>query len=1108
MDTPNWSSAQAEQALAHLPGPDVQRGRGYAAQDRISEIEWTSPTVLRGRCRGSGTSRYRSTVTLVRRGDTVVDAFGVCSCPVASDCKHCAALILAAVGTADPESPWRALLDEVTAERSEPGPAAPVREVGLEVEARRTPLGELGVGIRPLVCQPDGSWTPHLPWTVALEGSGDGYEPGAFDGLSAIAAIFSSGGVQRYRGVSARLPAQLQLARAPAAFWKVLRGAVDAGLPLLAAGEVESVELTDALAVAYRVEPHDTGAHLSAEITLDDESTDGDDVAVLGEPATGAAVRRGTALRLGPLGTVTPMETRLLTGDPLEIPTADYDDFTAALPALTARRHVTVPDAGLRPPEVSAPFPLLRIEVEDYGSRTRWRTAYRVDGERRDFDPAVPQRQTGFRDSEAERQMWRRARPELELFVIGNSRWRDALAGLNRAGTRLAHKWRTGSSPRRGARVPEPSAPEVMAAKAPIADLLIPLGLDLPDTAILCGELVNRITAPGLIEVEITGEDKDFREVTDPVLHFGTSGAHEWLDLNIEIEVDGELIPITSIIEDLVHGERYSVLASGRYFDLRTPELDRLRDLLFEARALGDLDGAKVNTAHPNATMWDELLSLGVVSEQLAQWHGQMTRLAHARPPGPVEPAPGLAATLRSYQRDGLAWLSFLWDNGLGGILADDMGLGKTVQTLALITRVAQERPNARFLVVAPTSVIGNWAAETGRFAPGLRVATVTSTQKRSGTSLAEQIGDANIVVTSYTLLRIDYDAFAEITWDGAIFDEAQFVKNHHSKTHQAARRLAAPFKLAITGTPMENNVMELWSLISLVAPGLYSSPKKFREHFAVPIENGTDPERLRVLRRRLKPIMLRRTKDQVADDLPPKQESVVGLDLDPAHRKIYDVFLARERQKVLGLLDNWEDNRMQILQALTRMRQLSLHPGLVDDQHSAIASTKITYLSERLPVLLDEGHSALVFSSFTGFLTLIADSLIGAGIAFSYLDGTMSARRRQHEIEQFTSGQTKVFLISLKAGGFGLNLTAADYCFVADPWWNPAAEAQAVDRAHRIGQERPVTVYRLISTGTIEERVIDLQNRKRALFDALIDDGEQFSGALTADDIRRLITP
>ncbi|MDY6811820.1 MAG: DEAD/DEAH box helicase, partial [Actinomycetota bacterium] len=544
----------------------------------------------------------------------------------------------------------------------------------------------------------------------------------------------------------------------------------------------------------------------------------------------------------------------------------------------------------------------------------------------------------------------------------------------------------------------------------------------------------------------------------------------------------------------------------GVYFPLDSPELARIAELVAEAKALGEIENGRVRGDTYNATLWEELLALGVVDRELAQWHERLKQLASAQPPQPCPPPAGLKAQLRDYQTAGLDWLYFLWHNRIGGILADDMGLGKTVQTLAVIATAIEEKPDGRFLVVAPTSVISNWAAEAERFVPGLAVATVTATSARAGAPLAEQIGDSQIVITSYALMRLDFDEIGAIEWTGVIFDEAQFVKNHNAKGHQCARRLTAEIKLAITGTPMENNLMELWSLLSLTAPGLFPSPKVFTEYFRKPIESGTEPDRLAVLRRRIRPVMLRRTKDQVASDLPAKQEQVLSVDLTAKHDKIYQTRLTRERQKVLGLLRDYDENRFEIFRSLTMLRQLSLHAGLVDDKHAKVDSAKIDFLAEQIPELIAEGHSALVFSQFTSFLTLIAQRLDEIGIGYSYLDGSMRAAQRSTAVKKFTSGKTKVFLISLKAGGFGLNLTEADYCFVCDPWWNPATEAQAVDRAHRIGQTRPVTVYRLVSAGTIEEKVVALQDRKRELFSAVIDDGDLFGSAISAEDIRELL--
>ena len=299
---------------------------------------------------------------------------------------------------------------------------------------------------------------------------------------------------------------------------------------------------------------------------------------------------------------------------------------------------------------------------------------------------------------------------------------------------------------------------------------------------------------------------------------------------------------------------------------------------------------------------------------------------------------------------------------------------------------------------------------------------------------------------------------------------------------------------------------MELWALLAITAPGLFPSPKVFTDYFRKPIESGSDKDRLTVLRRRIKPFLLRRTKGQVATELPPKQEQVLVLDLGGKHRKLYDTRMARERQKVLGLLGDWEHNRFQVFRSLTLMRQLSLHAGLVDQSKLDVSSAKVEFLVEQLPALVAEGHSALVFSQFTGFLDILRAQLDAVGTRHAYLDGSLSPRQRDAAVRSFKSGVNQVFLISLKAGGFGLNLTEADYCFVCDPWWNPAAEAQAIDRTHRIGQLRPVTVYRLVSQGTIEEKVVALQERKRGLFNAVVDEGDLFGTAITASEVRELL--
>jgi SNF2 family DNA or RNA helicase len=400
--------------------------------------------------------------------------------------------------------------------------------------------------------------------------------------------------------------------------------------------------------------------------------------------------------------------------------------------------------------------------------------------------------------------------------------------------------------------------------------------------------------------------------------------------------------------------------------------------------------------------------------------------------------------------------------------------------------------------------VVGNWAAEARRFAPGLTVATITEGERRRGIALADLAADVDVVITSYALFRREPEAYEACRWGGLLLDEAQFVKNPNAKATQRARALDVASKFAITGTPMENNLGELWSLFSICSPGLLGSAERFRAHFAMPIERGGDADRLGELRRRIRPFMLRRTKELVAADLPPKTEQVLEIELAPAHRRAYDTLLARERSHVLGLLPTLDENRFEIFRSLTLLRQAALDASLVSETHASVASTKLTVLAEMVGDVVAEGHKVLVFSQFTRFLTRAAEAIEALGIEIAYLDGTTTDR--QAVIDRFREGEAAVFMISLRAGGFGLNLTEADYCILLDPWWNPAVEAQAVDRAHRIGQTKNVMVYRLVATDTIEEKVMALKARKAALFDEIIDTGELHQGRLSADDIRSLL--
>ncbi|GGF13674.1 DEAD/DEAH box helicase [Subtercola lobariae] len=610
------------------------------------------------------------------------------------------------------------------------------------------------------------------------------------------------------------------------------------------------------------------------------------------------------------------------------------------------------------------------------------------------------------------------------------------------------------------------------------------------------------------VRVQIVGTRPPYRELTgSPELTITTveSDKRDWFDLGIVVNMNGYRIPFAPLFKALARKQKKLLMVDKTYLTLDHPVFDRLRELLEEASALDEWQTG-VRISRYQADLWSEFEDLAEETVQAVAWREAVSALNDTELIAPTPLPTGLAASLRPYQLAGFEWLAFLHQHGLGGVLADDMGLGKTLQTLALFAHARQSgaRDAPPFLVVAPTSVVSNWASEAARFTPGLSVKAIAATQAKSPTSLADAARGADIVVTSYTLFRLDEQHYRNLGWSGLVLDEAQFVKNHTSKLHRCAKEFDAPFKLAITGTPLENNLMELWSLFDIVAPGLFASARKFTEDYVRPIERGLDTELLGRLRRRIRPFLMRRTKELVAPELPAKQEQVLNIALTPAHRTLYDTFFQRERQKLLGLIDDLDRNRLIVFRSLTLLRMLSLDASLIDEKYAGLGSAKLDALLEQIEDVAAEGHRALVFSQFTSFLGKAAERLTERGVEFDYLDG--STRRRADVIAHFKAGTAPVFLISLKAGGFGLNLTEADYVFLLDPWWNPATESQAIDRTHRIGQQKSVNVYRLVASDTIEEKVMALKAKKAQLFDAVLDDDAAFSTALSTDDIRGLL--
>jgi SNF2 family DNA or RNA helicase len=468
----------------------------------------------------------------------------------------------------------------------------------------------------------------------------------------------------------------------------------------------------------------------------------------------------------------------------------------------------------------------------------------------------------------------------------------------------------------------------------------------------------------------------------------------------------------------------------------------------------------------------------------------------------------GLNAELRAYQHQGLSWMQFLRAHDLSGVLADDMGLGKTVQTLAhVLAEKEAGRLDRPALVVLPTSLVHNWCEEARRFAPGLRVLSLHGSQRKDR---FEQIMEHDLVLTTYALLWRDHAALAQHSYHLLILDEAQFVKNANTKSATVIRALQARHRLCLTGTPLENHLGELWSLFDFLLPGFLGTQKDFAKRWRTPIEKGGDTVRRDLLARRIRPFMLRRRKDEVAKELPAKTTIIRSVELEGAQRDLYETVRAAMQEKVREAIAEQGLGRSHIvvLDALLKLRQVCCDPRLVKlaKANTIKESAKLEMLLSMLPDLIEEGRRVLLFSQFTGMLTLIAAAVEKAGIPYVALTGDTIDRATP--VRRFQEGEVPLFLISLKAGGVGLNLTAADTVIHYDPWWNPAAENQATDRAHRMGQDKPVFVYKLIVAGSIEEKIVLLQEKKAALAEGILSEDAAVAVKFSADDLDALFAP
>ncbi|WP_133754687.1 DEAD/DEAH box helicase [Naumannella halotolerans] len=1035
---------EVEVMLARQLGATVlERGRRYLHEDRVVSLQ-DSDRLTMAEVAGSGRRPYQVLVGLAEDGSLLHQG---CSCPLAGGCPHVAAVAL--LSAQRQLGQWRHELDALLDERVQHP------RLGLQFDPGKGTGAQRRITLTPVQRGRLGNWVrTGIDWADLRHRHQPVAAHPAAPTLNSLRQLLVDTGWYDH--------APVVLNGDPVA-WRLLGeiAATEVELVWCRQGHVELVEEPLLLGVDLRAEA-DGGLSLQPGLsTSHGEQVVGADM--IGEPPVAVWSTQGERARLHRIERSTDPVTAGLArrGRPLRIPAAEREAFRAKyLPRIRRSNLVGSLDASV--PLPADPEPALQLTLTYLGGHRiglvwghRYRSAELDLTVGLALDPDDPL----ARDHDAEAALLRRLqRPDLRLPRTDDGHL-AATAEL-----------------------------EGLAAADFVTD-------QLP------------LLAEAGVEVVVIGDLPEYRRSTDaPVVEVGVGdlGRTDWFSLQVEVRVAGREVPI-GLVMQAVGSIQKLVLPDGLVVDTAGEQFDELRSLMLQARRLADPETGELRIGVEQLGLYEQLVALGVVGRQAAAWRRRVERLVQDSPQPPPDPPAGLRASLRPYQKQGYGWLTALMDAGLGGLLADDMGLGKTVQALAAVQQRREAGEQRPVLVVAPTSVVGNWAAEAARFTPDLRVRTIESTLRRQGESLPDLVAVNDLVVTTYSLLRLDSAEYAGIEWSVVLLDEAQTVKNHRSKGYQAVRRLRADSVIAISGTPMENQLMELWALLSICAPGLFDDPEQFAADYQRPIERDHDDQRLAQLRGRIRPFLLRRTKESVAADLPPRIEQVVRVELAPAHQRAYRTRLSRERQRVLGLLDDPQGNRMQIFAALTRLRQLALGPQLIDDGLAGVPSAKIDTLLGRVRELAAEGHRALVFSQFTRFLAQVAERLSAEGIAHAYLDG--ATKNRAAVIEAFREGEAPVFLISLKAGGVGLNLTEADYCFLLDPWWNPATEEQAIDRTHRIGQQRPVMVYRLISAGTIEERVLALQQSKRDLFTQVIGGRSGSANRLDPDELRSLFT-
>ena len=586
-----------------------------------------------------------------------------------------------------------------------------------------------------------------------------------------------------------------------------------------------------------------------------------------------------------------------------------------------------------------------------------------------------------------------------------------------------------------------------------------------------------------------------------------TSSGQQWFDLDVAYRSNSGARFSPAEIQRLIRsGQSHSRLPNGKFAVIDTGAVEELQEVLLDCSPQQHENGYRISNKQAG------FLSSALKENQSWQvkapkdWRDKaLQHSGEAKFEAP--PLGRLEEILRPYQKHGVAWLEFLRTNRFGGILADEMGLGKTLQTLAFLKSVMERRPEKLpSLIVCPTSLVFNWVAEAAKFTPELNVLALHGPRRQESFA---RIAEADLVVTSYALIRRDAEQYRGVEFDTVVLDEAQHIKNRQTQNAQAVKAIRARNRFVLTGTPIENSVLDLWSIFDFLMPGYLGSATDFKERYEVPIARENNPEAKSRLARRIRPFLLRRLKTEVAKDLPEKIEQVSFCELTAEQQEVYQQLLESSRQEISNAVgqQGLQKSRMIILTALLRLRQVCCDLRLLKlEGAKENNSGKVDLFGELLQEVIDGGHRVLVFSQFTEMLGLLKEHLASQNIEYTYLDG--STRDRAQVVQDFqTKSNIPVFLISLKAGGVGLNLTAADTVIHFDPWWNPAVEAQATDRAHRIGQTKVVTSYKLITKGTVEEKILNLQNKKRELIQSTLSGEEQIANNLTWEEIQGLFS-